>query len=167
MLKVHQLELFYYVTLHQGITQASRQMPYGVTQPGISRQMQELESDCGMMLFQRKPFELTPAGERLFGFIKPFFDGLNRFPKELQDQLPVRVRIAGPPVVLRDYLPPILRPLAQVFPNLSPHLKAGLQGQIVEWLEEREADLAITTLEEEPPRGCMSRLLLTLPLVDR
>jgi hypothetical protein len=42
MLKVHQLELFYYVTIHRGITQASREMPYGVTQPGISRQMQDL-----------------------------------------------------------------------------------------------------------------------------
>jgi DNA-binding transcriptional LysR family regulator len=164
MLKVHQLELFYYVTLSEGITQASREMPYAVTQPGISRQMLDLEKDCGMMLFQRKPFALTPAGERLFAFIKPFFDGLNRFPKELHDQLPVRVRIAGPPVVLRDYLPRILRPLAQAFPNLSPHLKAGLQGEIEEWLKEGEADLAITLLEEEPPRGCSSRPLLTLPL---
>ena len=64
--------------------------------------------------------------------------------------MPVRVRIAGPPVVLRDYLPPILRPLVQAFPNLSPQLKAGLQGQIEEWLEEGEADLAITVLA---PKG--------------
>src|SRR5262245_10021996 len=106
MLKVHQLELFYYVTLHQGITQASREMPYGVTQPGISRQKKDLELDFCMLLFHRKPFKLTPADERLFAFIKPFVDGLNRLPKELQDHLPVRVRIARPPVVLRDFLPP-------------------------------------------------------------
>src|SRR5262245_30209334 len=165
MLNVRQLELFYYVTLHKGITPALAGLPYGLTQSGLSRRMGELEIDCGMLLFQRKPFELTPGGERLFAFIQPFFEALPRFPLELHDQVPVRVRIAGPPVALRDYLPPILRPLTQAFPNLCPHLKAGLQGQIEKWLEEGEVDLAITMLEEEPPRGCLSRRLLTLPLV--
>jgi hypothetical protein len=55
-------------------------------------------------------------------------------PKLLKACAPVLVRIAGPPVVLRDSLPPILRPLAVAFPNVSFHLKAGLQEQILEWL---------------------------------
>jgi DNA-binding transcriptional LysR family regulator len=74
------------------------------------------------------------------------------------------VRIAGPAVVLRDYLPPILRPLAGAFPNLSFSLKAGLQGHSEEWFESRQVDLAVTMLEGDLPRSFQHQPLLDLPL---
>jgi DNA-binding transcriptional LysR family regulator len=164
MLNVHHLELFYYVVEFQGITQASRLMPYGLSQPAISLQLNDLERQLGARLFQRRPFKLTPIGERVYAFIKPFFSGLKGLSEELLTRAPVLVRIAGPPVVLRDYLPPILRPLAGAFPNLSFSLKAGLQGHIEEWFESRQVDLAVTMLEGDLQRSFQHQPLLDLPL---
>ena len=164
MLNVHHLGLFYYVVEFQGITQASRLMPYGLSQPAISLQLNDLERQLGARLFQRRPFKLTPIGERVYAFIKPFFSGLKGLSEELLTRAPVLVRIAGPPVVLRDYLPPILRPLAGAFPNLSFSLKAGLQGHIEEWFESRQVDLAVTMLEGDLPRSFQHQPLLDLPL---
>ena len=76
MLNIHHLELFYYVAKHQGVSAAARNMPYGIQQPAISGQILMLEDYLGGPLFQRRPFSLTHAGEELYTYIKPFFDGL-------------------------------------------------------------------------------------------
>ena len=61
-------------------------------------------------------------------------------------------------------MPPILRPLAVAFPNVSFHLKAGLQEQILEWFENQQIDVAITILEGKPPESCQVRSLLNLAM---
>ena len=76
-MNIHHLELFYYVAKYEGIAGAVRNMPYGIQQPAISAQVIQLENDLGMPLFQRRPFELTPAGIELFAFVRPFFENLN------------------------------------------------------------------------------------------
>jgi DNA-binding transcriptional LysR family regulator len=72
-MNVHHLELFYYVARHGGIMPAVRNIPYGIQQPAISSQIAQLEEFLGAMLFHRRPFALTPEGEKLFEFIRPFF----------------------------------------------------------------------------------------------
>ena len=37
-MNIHHLELFYYVARHGGISEAVRNMPYGIQQPAISGQ---------------------------------------------------------------------------------------------------------------------------------
>lgn len=64
-MNVHHLELFYYVARHGGISQAVRNMPYGIQQPAMSGQIIHLEEFLGVTLFQRRPFQLTAAGEDL------------------------------------------------------------------------------------------------------
>ncbi len=62
----HHLELFYYVAKSKGVSQAAKQMPYGIQQPSVSAQVNALERDLGVTLYERRPFKLTPAGEELF-----------------------------------------------------------------------------------------------------
>jgi len=69
----HQLELFYHVAKFKGVSRAARQMPYGIQQPSVSAQVNALERDLGVTLYERRPFKLTPAGEELFKFVEPFF----------------------------------------------------------------------------------------------
>ena len=83
-MNIHHLELFYYVARHGGITEAVRNIPYGIQQPAVSGQVGQLEEYLGVTLFQRRPFELTPAGEKLFRFIQPFFSNLDAVASELQ-----------------------------------------------------------------------------------
>src|SRR6476660_6159493 len=81
---IHHLELFYYVARHGGITEAVRNIPYGIQQPAVSGQVAQLEEYLGVVLFQRRPFALTGAGEKLYKFIQPFFSNLDQIASELQ-----------------------------------------------------------------------------------
>ena len=83
-MNIHHLELFYYVAKHEGISGAVRNMPYGIQQPAVSAQVIQLENDLGITLFQRRPFELTAAGEELYGFIAPFFEGLEEVSQKIR-----------------------------------------------------------------------------------
>ena len=77
-MNVHHLELFYYVARHGGIMPAVRNIPYGIQQPAVSSQIAQLEEFLGVTLFHRRPFALTPEGEKLYEFIQPFFSNLDR-----------------------------------------------------------------------------------------
>src|SRR6266852_8731749 len=76
-MNIHHLELFYYVAKHGGISEAVRNIPYGIQQPAVSGQVIQLEEFLGVTLFQRRPFALTPAGKDLYDFIHPFFENIS------------------------------------------------------------------------------------------
>ena len=59
-MNIHHLELFYYVARHGGISEAVRNIPYGIQQPAVSGQIAQLEEFLGTTLFHRRPFSLTP-----------------------------------------------------------------------------------------------------------
>src|SRR3954467_4971250 len=94
-MNIHHLELFYYVARHRGITEAVRSIPYGIQQPAVSGQVAQLEEYLGVTLFQRRPFALTPAGEKLYGFIHPFFSNVEKLATELQVGTPRQIRIGA------------------------------------------------------------------------
>src|SRR5215813_493170 len=94
-LNIHHLELFYYVARHGGITEAVRNIPYGIQQPAVSGQVAQLEEYLGVTLFQRRPFSLTPAGEKLYHFIEPFFANLDAMTSELQGGKAGQIRIGA------------------------------------------------------------------------
>src|SRR5450759_2152394 len=84
LMNVHHLELFYYVAKHEGISEAVRNIPYGIQQPAVSGQILQLEEFLGVTLFHRRPFQLTPAGQELYAFVEPFFGQLERVTTKLQ-----------------------------------------------------------------------------------
>src|SRR6266704_594481 len=94
-MNIHHLELFYYVARHGGITEAVRNIPYGIQQPAVSGQVAQLEEHLGVTLFQRRPFSLTPAGEKLFKFIQPFFSNLEAIASDLQGGKVRHIRIGA------------------------------------------------------------------------
>lgn len=165
MLNIHHLELFYYVAKHQGVSAAARNMPYGIQQPAISGQILALEDYLGGPLFQRRPFSLTHAGEELFTFIKPFFDGLEGVEEKVRGGATQVVRLAAATIILRDHLPEMLQTLRSKFPKLKVLLREGVQPQIEKWLADQEVDLAVTVLDGTPPLGVQSEPLLEVPVI--
>ncbi len=165
MLNIHHLELFYYVAKHQGVSAAARNMPYGIQQPAISGQILALEDYLGGPLFQRRPFALTRAGEELFAFIKPFFDGLEVVEEKVRGGATQVVRLAAATIVLRDHLPEMLQTLRPKFPKLKVLLREGVQPQIERWLADQEVDLAVTVLDGTPLLGVQSEPLLQVPII--
>jgi len=140
-------------------------MPYGIQPSTIIRQLCELERQTGLCLYERRPFKLTSAGENLFAFLKPLFEDLPRLVERLRKGEPEFVRLGASPVVLRDYLPSILRLLSRDFPELRLTCNEGLQSQIEVWLKDKVIDLAVTVLEGDLPSGYLCEPLLRLPMV--
>ena len=118
-MNIHHLELFYYVARHGGITEAVRNIPYGIQQPAVSGQVAQLEEYLGVTLFQRRPFALTPAGEKLYQFIQPFFANLDLIAGELQGGKARQIRIGASTIVLREHLPEVFQNVRKRFPNLK------------------------------------------------
>lgn len=164
-MNVHHLELFYFVARHGGISQAVRNMPYGIQQPAVSGQIIQLEEFLGVTLFHRRPFALTAQGEELYAFIKPFFENLQPVAEKLRGGAPQHLRIGASEVVLRDHLPAALELLRKKFPHLKLSLREGYHPQLLSWLEARELDIAITLLDGKPGPGIKSLPLFDLPLI--
>lgn len=164
-MNVHHLELFYYVALHGGISRAVRHMPWGIQQPAVSSQILQLEEELGVRLFERIPFKLTPAGEELFAYAKPFFEGLDDIACRLRGEGAPRLRIAAAEVALRDHLPSVMTPLLKRQPELRFMLRSGFQPEMEAWLLDREVDVAFVALENKPPAKLHCEKLLRLPVV--
>ncbi|MBE0543577.1 MAG: LysR family transcriptional regulator [Verrucomicrobia bacterium] len=164
-MNIHHLELFYYVAKHGGISEAVRNMPYGIQQPAISGQVIQLEEFLGVTLFHRRPFSLTPPGRELFDFIKPFFDNLTPMAEKLQGGISQHLRIAASEIMLRDHLPPMLQELQQDFPKLKVTLREGYDPEVINWLQQQEIDLAVCLLGARPPAGINVIPMFKMPLV--
>jgi DNA-binding transcriptional LysR family regulator len=163
-MNVHHLELFYYVARHGGITEAVRNIPYGIQQPAVSGQVAQLEEHLGVTLFHRRPFALTPAGQKLYDFIHPFFSNLDSIAAELQGGKTRQIRIGASTIVLRDYLPELFQTVRKKFPNLKIALREGYPAELEALFQKGEVDLAVTLIEKAPPPGTHTLRLLDLPL---
>ena len=164
-MNIHHLELFYYVARHGGISEAVRNMPYGIQQPAISGQVIQLEEFLGVTLFHRRPFSLTPQGKELFDFIKPFFENLTPMAEKLRGGIAQHIRVAASEIMLRDHLPPILQELQKQFPKLKVTLREGYDPEVTTWLQQQEIDLAICLLGARPPAGINVIPMFKMPLV--
>jgi DNA-binding transcriptional LysR family regulator len=164
-MNIHHLELFYYVAKHGGISEAVRNIPYGIQQPAVSGQVIQLEEFLGLTLFKRRPFALTEPGRELYAFIAPFFDNVGTMADKLRGGVSQCIRIGASEVVLRDYVPDVLRRLRGKFPRLKFALREGYQPQLESWLAKQEIDFSITLIDGKPPAGISGATLLQLPLV--
>jgi DNA-binding transcriptional LysR family regulator len=159
----HQLELFYHVARFKGVSKAARQMPYGIQQPSVSAQVNALERDLGVTLYERRPFKLTPAGEELFKFVEPFFSRIAAVREKLQGA--ARIRIGASPIVFRDYLPPVIEAVRKQFPGLNMILRALNQPELIDSLERDELDVIISLLPDNLSHGVQALEIVALPLI--
>jgi len=163
-MNVHHLELFYFVAKFEGITEAVRNMPYGIQQPAVSGQISKLEKFLGVKLFQRRPFALTPAGEELYDFIYPFFSRLDQMTERLRGEESHHLRLAASAAALTHHLPEVLQTLRAEFPTLRLTLRELHNPDIEVALRKMEADVAIAILHRKSTPGLKSVKLIDIPL---
>ena len=164
-MNIHHLELFYYVARHGGISRAVRNMPYGIQQPAVSSQILLLEQDLGVKLFARSPFKLTHEGEKLFDYVRPFFENLEPMAAKLRRSSTPQLRVAASELVLRDYLPVVIERLRRAEPRLRLALRSGYQAEMEKWLLDREIDAAVMSLDTKTSARLHCLRLLRMPLV--
>ncbi len=138
-------------------------MPYGIQQPSVSTQVNALERDLGVTLYERRPFQLTPAGEELFKFVEPFFGRIGEIRVRLQGA--ARIRIGASPILFRDYLPPVIESLRRQFPRLNLILRALNQPELAAAIEQDELDIIISLIPDNLGPGIRAVDIVELPLV--
>lgn len=163
-MNVHHLELFYYVAKYEGITSAVRKMPYGIQQPAVSGQILLLEKELGVKLFNRRPFALTPEGERLYDFAYPFFSRLSEVEEQLKGERSRHLRIAASAAVLRNHLPDLLSELRVGLPGMRLTLLESEPTDVHSLLVNQKVDIGVTVLHGRAAEGLRSCELLKLPL---
>ncbi|WP_018970548.1 LysR family transcriptional regulator [Rubritalea marina] len=163
-MNLHHLELFYYVAKYEGITSAVGKMPYSVQQPAISSQLQTLEKELSVKLFNRRPFQLTTEGEKLYDYIYPFFSRLGELKDYLSGEGGNHLRIAASDGIIRHHLPSILDNFRSIKPDLKLTLDEVDSTEIAQLLCDEMIDVAISVLLDEYPRGTQVIKLITLPM---
>lgn len=121
------------------------------SQPGVSRQIRELEDELGIELFVRvgkRLTGLTEPGEQVLPVIERLLqeaENLKRAADDFAQAGSGRLRIAATHSQARYALPPAVRDFRAHHPDVSLHLQQGSPQQIAKLLLDGEADVGIAT----------------------
>ena len=121
------------------------------SQPGISRQIRELEDELGVEIFVRagkRLTGLTPPGELVLPIVERLLldcDNLKRAGEEFRSQMSGTLSIAATHSQARYALPAVVRDFRQLYPQVTLNLHQGSPRQVAEMLLTGEADLGVAT----------------------
>ncbi|MBT2766766.1 LysR family transcriptional regulator [Stenotrophomonas sp. ISL-67] len=130
------------------------------TQPGLSKQLKQLEDELGFLLFVRKGRSLeavTPAGVEVIGRARAVLGEANNIRtyaanqrRESQGQLILTTTHTQ----ARFVLPPAVARIKQAYPQVSVHLQQAAESDALDLLSQGDADIAIiSTAGAEPTAG--------------
>jgi DNA-binding transcriptional LysR family regulator len=140
------LESFYSVVKCAGFTRAARQSHK--SQSAFSAQVAHLERDLGVKLYEvaAKRVRLTPAGQRLYDGIAPFFEGLVDLRRAIQSPDAGELAIASTQNNVLYRLREPLRRLRDAYPRVRLRLLTIDNHQAVDVLRAGDADLALVRM---------------------
>ncbi|RZJ78450.1 MAG: LysR family transcriptional regulator [Flavobacterium sp.] len=136
-----------------------------ITQSALSRQIQSLESELNVLLFERnkRNVKLTPAGK----FLKEKWqielnelDFIHQFAREIHLGESGTIRIAHPDSISASILPDILASISANFPKLQMELVQVLYENQHDFLSNYKTDLTITRDSNYLP-GIKSKKIFT------
>ena len=121
------------------------------SQPGVSRQIRELEEELGVEIFARagkRLTGLTPPGETLLPIVERLLleaDNLKRAGHDYRASQEGRLSVAATHSQARYALPQVVRDFRALFPQVTLHLHQGSPRQVAEMLLNGEADIGVAT----------------------
>lgn len=121
------------------------------SQPGVSRQIGELESELGIDIFVRSGKRLTgltPLGETVLPYVGRILqdvENLKRIGEDFSNSLEGKLSIAATHSQARYALPHAVRDFRLMYPQVSLHLHQGSPRQVAEMLLHGEADIGVAT----------------------
>ncbi|MDA3961553.1 MAG: LysR family transcriptional regulator [Planctomycetota bacterium] len=135
-------------------TRAAQEL--GLSQPALSRQIMNLEKHLGVRVFDRvgRSVRLTSAGEELVARIGPLLEELSRVTVNLAaagGSAAGRVRLGASESVAVHVLPSILRSYLQNHRRVDLRLICATTERLPEMVASGEVDVAVTSIEYEPP----------------
>jgi len=140
------------------ITLAAERMH--ATQPGLSRQLKQLEDELGFLLFSRKGRSLdaiTPAGIEVLAHVRRLLaeaSNIRSYAANQRGDGEGRLVLATTHTQARFVLPPAIARVKQAYPGISVHLQPTADSEVLAQLTSGEADFAlISTAGDEPGGG--------------
>jgi len=121
------------------------------SQPGVSRQIRELEEELGVDIFARSGKRLTgltPPGEALLPIVERLLldaENLKRAGLDFTSRMDGRLSVAATHSQARYALPHVVRDFRIMFPQVTLHLHQGSPKQVAEMLLSGEADVGVAT----------------------
>lgn len=145
IMRLEQLQAFLAVAETTSFQQAARRC--GVTQSTISRQIQALEADLGLLLFHRTAqARLTLGGERLLPRARKICQEWELAAGELADLMAGKqpeLCIAAIHSVCAHYLPPVLQRFCQDYPDTQLRVTSLGSDRALKVLKDGLVDLAL------------------------
>jgi len=127
------------------------------TQPGVSKQLKQLEDELGFQLFSRKGKSLhaiTPAGEQVLERARRIIteaSNIRSIAADLRGDEQGELSISTTHTQARFVLPAAIAALKQRYPGVSVHLKPQGDAQVMGAFERGQADLAIVSTSDVAP----------------
>ena len=121
------------------------------SQPGVSRQIRELEEELGIDVFVRhgkRLTGLTPPGKALIPLVEQTLlciDNLRRVGEDFCDQTSGKLSVAATHSQARYALPHVVKDFRALYPKVTLHLHQGSPKQVAEMLLSGEADIGVAT----------------------
>ena len=130
---------------------------YGNSQPHVSRQISELEQQCGGRLFQRtgRGVVLTELGQRVAPKVRLWLASTAQLASDIQSTAgqPIGgVRIGILPSTAHPLVSNLYYRLKQVAPMVQLSIREGQGSQLEHWLETGAVDLAILYRHNATPK---------------
>ena len=125
------------------------------SQPGISKQLRQLEQELGVQIFSRKSKSLigiTPAGRTVIEYARKILrdvDNIKSVGKDLMAEQEGTLSIATTHTQARYVLPPVISQFHERYPNVTLELHQGTSEQIAALVAENRVDFAIATDSRE------------------
>ncbi|AGY60253.1 LysR family transcriptional regulator [Gloeobacter kilaueensis] len=142
---LHQLQLFQVVARHLSYTRAAEEL--FLTQPTVSMQIKQLTKSIGLPLFEQigKRLYLTDAGRELLVTCEEISKQLARFEMTVADLQGLKKGSLRLAVVTtaKYFVPRLLGPFCQRYPNIDVSLKVTNRGRVLERLSANSEDLYI------------------------
>lgn len=144
--------LSYFVAVAEELHFGRAATRLGIAQPPLSRQIAQLESDLGVLLFDRSRSQIrrTQAGDALFKRGREIMDQVERAEREVRrigEGAAGRLRIAFVGTASHGVLPELIREFRNAYPDIELALSAMNNAELKTALIARQIDVAFARPE--------------------
>ena len=132
------------------------------TQPGLSKQLKQLEDELGFQLFVRKGRsleEIAPAGERVIEHARRILAeaaNIRSYAANERGEHSGRLLLATTHTQARYVLPPVIAAVRREFPQVNVDLQAAGDAEVLHRITHDAADLAVISTAGSTPAGGMA-----------
>jgi len=127
------------------------------TQPGLSKQLRQLEDELGCLLFKRKGRSLdavTPAGAAIIARARVIVaeaDNIRSYAANQRGEHHGELVLGTTHTQARFVLPPAVAEIKQHWPQVSVHLQPVAEDDALDLLGQGAADIAIISTNGDAP----------------